>query len=148
MEVEKIFLTVVLKKIIYYESMVLPNSRRQIIYDQTEIIMAVQKINEFIRSRIENINSELSQEEAIRKLRRLYEKLDNALNPIQKVTSCKQGCNHCCFLPILSSQLENELIKDYMSDHYSSDNLTEFKYKIRPKQRYSFTVLFILTVDL
>jgi len=119
-----------MKKNHLYEAIVLPDTGRQVIYDQTEIIIAVQNLNGFIESRIENINYNLSHKDAIRKLRRLYEKLDNALKPIQKVTSCKQGCNHCCHLPILSSQLENELIKDYMSEHYSMDKLTEFKHKI------------------
>ncbi|MBW9156335.1 YkgJ family cysteine cluster protein [Clostridium sp. FP2] len=119
-----------MKKNHTYEAILLPDTGRQIIYDQTEIITAVQKINGFIESRIDSIISGLSPEEASRKLRRLYEKLDNALKPIEKVTSCKQGCNHCCFLPILSSQLENELIKDYMSEHYSKDMMAEFNYKI------------------
>lgn len=118
------------KKNHVYEAMVLSGTGRQIIYDQTEINMAVQNLNGFIELRIEKINSKLSCSEATRKLRRLYEKLDNALKPIHKVTSCKQGCTHCCYLPILSSQVENELIKDYMSEHYSLDKLTEFKHKI------------------
>ena len=126
----KTFSDCCMKKNHIYEVMVLPNTGRQIIYDQTEIIMAVQNLNGFIKLRIENISSQLSHQEAIRKLRRLYEKLDNAIKPIQKVTSCKQGCNHCCYLPILSSQLENELIKDYMNEHFSSDKLIEFKHKI------------------
>lgn len=119
-----------LKKNHLYEAIVLPETGRQIIYDQTEIITAVQNLNRFIKFRINNINCKLSHLEGIRKLRRLYEKLDNALKPIQKVTSCKQGCNHCCYLPILSSKLENELIKDYMNEHYSQGKLTEFKDKI------------------
>jgi Fe-S-cluster containining protein len=119
-----------MKKKHLYEAMILPDTGRQIIYDQTEIIMAVQNLNRFIEFRINNIQLKLSPQEAIRKLIRLYEKLDNALKPIQKVTSCKQGCNHCCYLPILSSQLENELIKDYMSEHFSPDELTEFKDRI------------------
>lgn len=120
-----------MKKNHIYEAIILPDTGRQIIYDQTEIIMAVKNLNGFIESRIDSINYELPQVEATRKLRRLYEKLDNALKPIEKVTSCKKGCNHCCFLPILSSKLENELIKDYMSEHYSPHNLSEFKYKIK-----------------
>ncbi|MGH4122281.1 MAG: YkgJ family cysteine cluster protein [Clostridium sp.] len=119
-----------MKKNHIYESLLLPDTGRQVIYDQTEIIMAIQKLNGFIEARIDPINTELSPKESIRKLGRLYEKLDNALKPIAKVTSCKQGCNHCCFLPILSSQLENELIKDYMNEHYSPDKLAEFKGKI------------------
>ncbi|MBZ9687976.1 YkgJ family cysteine cluster protein [Clostridium estertheticum] len=127
---DKFFSDCCMKKDHIYEAMTLPDTGRQVIYDQTEIIMAVKILNGFIESRIDSINSELPQVEAIRKLKRLYEKLDNALKPIEKVTSCKQGCNHCCFLPILSSQLENELIKNYMSEHYSTDKLAEFEYKI------------------
>lgn len=119
-----------MKKNHIYEAIVLPDTGRQLIYDQTEATLAIQKLTGFIESRIDNINSTLSRHDAIRKLRRLYEKLDNALKPIQKVTSCKQGCNHCCFLPILSSELENELIKDYMSEHFTEDNYSDFKYKI------------------
>jgi Fe-S-cluster containining protein len=126
----KLFVDCCKKKNHLYEAIVLKDTGRQIIYDQTEITMAAQNLNNFIKDRIENVNSKLSLNEALRKLRRLYEKLDNALKPIQKVTSCKQGCNHCCYLPILSTQLENELIKDYMNDHYSTDKLTEFKDKI------------------
>lgn len=118
------------KKNHLYEIIVLKDTGRQVIYDQTEIIMAVQNLNNFIKDRIENVNSKLSLNEGLRKLRRLYEKLDNALKPIQKVTSCKQGCNHCCYLPILSTELENELIKEYMKDNYSANELTEFKNKI------------------
>ena len=113
-----------------YEEIVLPETGRQIIYDQTEIIKAVRNLNQFIESRIENLDYKLSRGEGIRKLRRLYEKLDNALKPIQKVTSCKQGCTHCCHLPILCSELENELLIDYMDEHYTPDKLTEFKDKI------------------
>ena len=126
----KIFSDCCMKKNHTYESMLLPDSGKQIIYDQTEIIKAVQILNEFIVSRIENIDFVISPQDAIRKLRRLYDKLDNALKPIEKVTSCKQGCTHCCYLPILSSQIENELIKDYISENYSNDKLSEFKYKI------------------
>ena len=113
-----------------YEAIVLSDSGKEIIYDQTEVINAAKNLNQFIMTRIENINSKLSYEEATRKLRRLYEKLDNALKPIQMVSSCKQGCNYCCYLPILCSELENQLVKDYMSKHFSKDNLLEFKYKI------------------
>lgn len=126
----KIFSECCMKKNHVYEAMVLPNTGRQIIYDQTEIIKAVQNLNGFIESRIETIDSKLSVEEAIRKLRRLYEKLDNALKPIQKVTSCKQGCNHCCHLPILCTELENKLIQDYMSVNFSPNKFSEFKDKI------------------
>ena len=126
----KIFLNCCKKKNHLYEAIILPDTGRQIIYDQTEIVVAVQNLHNFIKDRIENIDSKLSLHEAIRKLKRLYEKLDNALAPMQKVTSCKQGCNHCCHLPILSTQLEIELIKDYMSKHYSPDELIEFKNKI------------------
>ncbi len=127
----KYFSDCCMKKNHIYEAIVLPDTGKQIIYDQTEIVVAVQNLNGFIESRINSINSSLSQEEATRKLRRLYEKLNNALKPIEKVTSCKQGCNHCCFLPILSSQLENQLITDYMSESYSMDKLAEFNDKIK-----------------
>jgi Fe-S-cluster containining protein len=126
----KIFSDCCMKKNHLYEAIVLPDTGRQVIYDQTEIIMAVEKLSKFIESRIDNINSKLSRDESVRKLRRLYEKLDNALKPIQRVTSCKEGCNNCCHLPVLSSELEKELIKDYINEHYSTDKLTEFKYKI------------------
>lgn len=126
----KIFSECCMKKNHLYESMVLPDNGGEFIYDQTEIIMAVKSLNTFMKSRINNITSKLSEEEATRKLKRLYEKLDNALKPIEKVTSCKQGCNYCCYLPILSSQLENELIKEYISEHYSADNLAQFKHRI------------------
>jgi len=126
----KLFSECCMKKNHLYETIVFPDNGHQIIYDQTEIIIAVQNLNAFIESRINNINSLLFAEEATRKLSRLYEKLDNALKPIEKVTSCKQGCNYCCYLPILTSQLENELIKNYMIEHYSEDKLAEFKHKI------------------
>ena len=126
----KLFLDCCKKKNHQYEAIVLKDSGRQVIYDQTEIIMAVQSLNNFIKDRIENVNSKLSPDESIRKIRRLYEKLDNALKPMQKVTTCKQGCNHCCYLPISSTQLEHELIKTYMTEHFSLDKLTEFKDKI------------------
>ncbi|MGH4138055.1 YkgJ family cysteine cluster protein [Clostridium sp.] len=126
----KIFSDCCMKKKHIYESMILPDTGRKIIYDQTEITIAVKNLDSFIESRINNSNFKLSKEEAIRKLRRLYEKLDTALKPIEKVTSCKQGCNYCCYLPILSSQLENELIKEYMSEHYSAGKLAEFKNRI------------------
>ena len=118
------------KKNHLYEAIVLPHSGKELIYDQTEVVNAVKNLNQFIVTRIENINSKLSNDEATRKLTRLYEKLDNALKPIQKITSCKQGCNNCCHLPVLCSELENALIKEYMSKHFSKDNLSEFKHKI------------------
>ena len=127
---DKNFSDCCMKKNHIYEVMVLPITGKQVIYDQTEIIKAVQNLNQFIQLRIEHANSKLSNNEAIRKLRRLNEKLDNALKPIQKVASCHEGCNYCCYLPILSSQLENALINDYISQHYSPDELTEFKKKI------------------
>ena len=49
-----------MKKNHLYEAIVLPDTGRQIIYDQTQIIMAVQNLNGFIESRIENITSKLS----------------------------------------------------------------------------------------
>jgi Fe-S-cluster containining protein len=114
-----------------YESLTISEIGATVIYDQTEIITAVKNLNSFIDARINSTATRLSQTESIRKLKRLYEKFGNALQPISGVVSCKAGCSQCCHLLVLTSQLEAEIIKDYISSHYSPNELSEFKEKIK-----------------
>jgi Fe-S-cluster containining protein len=113
-----------------YESLSIDEVGATVIYDQTEIITAVKNLNSFIETRINNTVSKLTQEEALRKLKRLYEKLGNALKPMSRATSCKAGCGHCCRLLVLTSKLEAQILKDYISSHFSSEQVAEFESKI------------------
>ena len=114
-----------------YESLTIAEIGSTVIYDQTEIITAVKNLNSFMETRISSTSTRLTQSEALRKLKRLYEKFGNALKPISGVVSCKAGCSQCCHLLVLTSQLEAEMMKDYISAYYSPMKLAEFKEKIR-----------------
>lgn len=113
-----------------YESLTISEIGATVIYDQTEIITAVRNLNSFIETRISSTNSRLTQSEAQRKLKRLYEKFGNALQPISGITSCKAGCSECCHLLVLTSQLEAEMIKDYISSRCTPEELAELKEKV------------------
>jgi Fe-S-cluster containining protein len=114
-----------------YESLTIAEIGATVIYDQTEIITAVKNLNSFIEARINSTAARLGQLEALRKLKRLYEKFGNALQPMSGAVSCKAGCSECCHLLVLTSQLEAEMIKDYIFTHYSSKDLHRFEEKIR-----------------
>jgi Fe-S-cluster containining protein len=113
-----------------YEALIIDDAQNYVIYNQTEIIEAVKNLNGFVESRISNETTKITQSEALRKLKRLYEKFNIALKPMSHAVSCKEGCDHCCHLLILTSQLEIKMIQEYMSSHYSDKELLEFKQRI------------------
>lgn len=118
------------KKNHIYEAFTIGEEGKQIIYDQTEIMNAVSSLLTFIETRINSESRTLTKEEAFRKLKKLYQKLDVALQPIGKIASCKAGCSHCCKILIPASRLEGDLLKAYMESHYSKEEIKNFKEKI------------------
>lgn len=113
-----------------YESLIVDEMGSSIIYDQTEIISAVKNLNTFISNRISSETSNLAQSDALRKLKRLYEKLGEALKPMWASASCKEGCGQCCHLLVLTSQLEAQMIKEFIFSHYSEEKLKELTDKL------------------
>lgn len=103
-------------------------------YNYTEFVKAVESLNSFLDSRIKEVNSRITEEEALRKLKKLYEKLDAALAPVGRVSSCRQGCGHCCQLLILTSKLEKQLIKEYLSSHFPEEEVKAFLLKIEERR--------------
>jgi Fe-S-cluster containining protein len=113
-----------------YEALTIDEIGATITYDQTEIISAVKNLNSFIESRINASTIKLTQADALRKLKRLYEKFGSALKPVSASVSCKAGCANCCHLLVLTSKLEAEAMKEYVSSHFTGEQLSEFKEKI------------------
>ena len=63
----------------------------EVSYDNTELSNALESLTNYVNSRIlAEYNLTLTKDEALRKLKRLFEKLDKALSPIHKVSSCMQ----------------------------------------------------------
>lgn len=113
-----------------YESLLIDETGTTIVYDQSEIVNSVKSLNNFIETRVNNIPTRLYAEEALRKLKKLFQKFGEALKPMSSCTSCKAGCSHCCHLLVLTSQLEAELINQYITTHFSQIEIEEFKSKI------------------
>lgn len=126
----KIFSDCCMKKNHTYERFEIEGIDRKIIYDQTEVMDAVKSLLNFVEGRITEENRHLTKEEALRKLKKLYQKLDLALKPIGRVTSCKAGCGHCCSLLVPTTKLEGDIIEEYIKNHYSEEELQDFKEKI------------------
>lgn len=112
-----------------YESLSLDETGATIIYDQSEIISAVKNLNSFIEARI-NTTDKIAQSDALRKLKRLYEKFGTALEPMSRFASCKAGCGHCCQLLVLTSKLEADAMKEYIASHFTALQIAEFKEKV------------------
>jgi Fe-S-cluster containining protein len=125
-----------------YEALIVDELGHSVIYDQTEVIEAVKNINGFIETRINSETAKITEQEALRKLKRLYEKLNTALKPMSRAVSCRAGCGHCCHLLVLTSRLEFKMISEYMSSHYNDKDLLEFKERIHKyKNIYTSIVL-------
>lgn len=115
-----------------YKSLGKNYKNKEVIYDHTEVTNALEKLQNYINLRISTeFNLTLTKEDALRKLRRLFEKLDKALGPIHKVSSCIQLCSYCCYGMVVSTtMLEYELIKEYMKDNFTSQQIYDFRSKI------------------
>lgn len=100
------------------------------IYDLTEFMAAAKGLLIFIDTRVNSETFQLPFSSSSKKLNKLYEKLATTLNPIEKVASCKVGCNHCCHLPVLTSKLEYEVIKDFINHKFSGGEKENLKNKI------------------
>lgn len=103
---------------------------KKITYNHSELVKAVDNLNNFVDSRIKEVNTSITKEDALKKLKKLYEKLDAASAPVAEASSCRQGCGHCCQLLVLTSRLEKEYIEEYLSSHFSEEEIKEFKNKI------------------
>lgn len=114
-----------------YKTLYIDKNGNEIVYNHSKFVKAVDNLNNFVDSRIKAVNTKITKEEAFRKLKKLYEKLDVASSPAAEVASCRQGCGHCCKLLVLTSKLEKEYIDEYLSSHYSEEEIAKFKEKIK-----------------
>ncbi|MBN2165661.1 MAG: YkgJ family cysteine cluster protein [Marinilabiliaceae bacterium] len=50
---------------------------------------------------------------------------------------CKKGCGYCCYQPVFASIHEVFYMKDYVNNHFSSNQISEIKAKAKSKTDYS-----------
>jgi Fe-S-cluster containining protein len=70
-------------------------------------------------------------EKALSHLQRLYDSLDEILEPFLKHSACKPGCKHCCHLIVDTTPIEAEMIYRYARNTFQKEEILRLTSEIR-----------------
>lgn len=128
------------KKNIQYGTLGKSYDKKELTYNLSQFLSANKKVDRFIEDRIEEISfyKKISIDDGLRKLKRLYEIIDRALEPIKEISSCSKGCSHCCRGMIVdTTDIEHKIIMEYINNSFSEIEMKKLKGKINVHKKYT-----------
>lgn len=108
---------------------------KRILFDVDETVRYVKTLERFCSDNIMKPSLEqgagIDKEKALKDLKMIFELTDKALQPFLRSSSCKKGCNACCYLVVDSTAIEAEMVRRYTEEHFDEEERRRILGKIK-----------------